>query len=209
MSRFTEPSIEQVLLGTDPKRQLVFAELEFPSGWVRAHTCVGERTYNGQVYLGVGELAKIGKFKESAGKSPNGFEVSMLFDDLTLFSDIVNEDPTGLTARLHLVGLDDKRRITGGALLFDGFNGGLSVKKGKPFTATLRLTDWYERWSNPVQNARITNEAQQAIHPGDRIYDQVEKLAKGIDSDVPGQQVGGGRPGGGASPKRVRRLSER
>ena len=39
MSRFTEPSIEQVLLSTDPKRQLVFAEIEFPSGWVRAHAC--------------------------------------------------------------------------------------------------------------------------------------------------------------------------
>jgi len=206
--RFTEPSIEQVLLSTDPKRQLVFAELEFPSGWVRAHTGVGERTYNGQVYLGVGELAKIGKFKESAGKSPNGFEVSMMFDDLTLFSDIVNEDPTGLTARLHLIGLDENRRIQGGALLFDGFNGGLSVKKGKPFTATLRLTDWYERWSNPVRNARISDAAQQAIHPGDKIYDQVEKLAKGIESDVPGQHVGGSA-GGGSSTKRIRRLSER
>lgn len=200
--RFAEPSIDQVLQSTDPKRQLIFAELEFPSGWVRAHTGVGERTYNGQVYKGVGELAKIGKFKESAGKSPNGFEVSMVFDDLTLFADIVNEDPTGLTARIHLVALDENRRLMGGALLFDGFNGGLSVKKGKPFTASLRLTDWYERWSNPVQNARISNEAQQARHPGDKIYDQIEKLAKGIESDAPGQYVGGSAGGGSMNPNR-------
>ena len=100
MSRFTEPSIEQVLRHR-PQRQLVFAELEFPSGWVRAHTGVGNEPTPG--VMAWASWPKL-KFKESAGKSPSGFEVSMLFDDLTLFSDIINEDPTGLTARLHLVG---------------------------------------------------------------------------------------------------------
>ncbi|MRJ41199.1 MULTISPECIES: hypothetical protein [Idiomarina] len=203
--RFDDPTIESLLLSTDPKRLVVFAELEFPGGWVRAHTGVGERTYQGQVYLGVGELAQIGAFKESAGNSPNGFEVSMVFDDMTLFADIVNEDPTGLVARLHLVALDENRRVKGGALLFDGYNGGLSVKKGKPFTASLRLTDWYERWSQPVQNARISDEAQQHIHPGDRIYNQIEKLAKGIESDAPGSYVGGGGAGSGGGRQNRRR----
>ena len=201
--RFSDASIQQMLSSYDPKRLLVFGELQFPSGWVRAHTGVGDRTYQGQVYKGVGEMAKIGQFKESGGRSSRGFDVSLVVDDVTLFADTVQEDPTNGVARLHLVGLDENRRVTEGALLFDGDIGGVSVKKGRPFVITLKLTDWYERWSNPVQNFRMTDEAQQAKHPGDKFFNQVEKLAKGIDSDVPGQQVGG--PGGGGGSPRVRR----
>ncbi|NWO06874.1 MAG: hypothetical protein HLX50_14615 [Alteromonadaceae bacterium] len=201
--RFSDASIQQMLAGYEPKRLLVFGELQFPSGWVRAHTGIGDRTYQGQVYKGVGELAKIGSFKESGGRSSRGFDVSLVVHDVTLFADTVQEDPTNGTARLHLVGLDENRRVTEGALLFDGDIGAVSVKKGKPFVITLKLTDWYERWSSPVQNARMTDEAQQAKHPGDKFFDQVEKLAKGIESDAPGQYVGS--PGGGGGSTRQRR----
>jgi hypothetical protein len=194
--RFEDPSISELIETTPEKRLLLFGELEFPSGWVLAHTGVGDRTYNGQTYKGIGELAQIGRFKENASRGANTLDLTMRIDDITLFADVVHEDPIGGDARIHLVALDEDRRIAGGALLFDGLIANAHVMKGKPFTVNLRLSDWWERWSQPVQNARMTDEAQQSLHPGDKFFNQVEIIAKGIDSEVPGNKVGGGGSGG-------------
>lgn len=194
--RFEDPSISELIENTPEKRLLLFGELKFPSGWVRAHTGVGERTFNGQVYKGLGELAQIGRFKENASRGANTLDLTMRIDDFSLFADAVQEDPIGGEARVHLVALDEDRRISGGTLLFDGLIVSVNVMKGKPFTINLRLSDWWERWSQPVQNARMTDEAQQSLYPGDRFFNQVEKIAKGIDSEVPGSKVGGGGAGG-------------
>ncbi|EKE79728.1 hypothetical protein [Idiomarina xiamenensis] len=199
MFRFDDPTVIELIESTSEKRLLLFGELRFPSGWVRAHTGVGDRTYNGQVYKGLGELASIGKFKENASSGANTIDVSMRIDDVTLFADVVNQDPIGGDASIHLVALDEQRKIKGGATLFDGFIASVNVLKGRPFTINLRLSDWWERWSQPVKNARMTDEAQQSLYPGDRFFDQVEVIAKGIDSEVPGQSVGGGGSPGGKS----------
>lgn len=190
-----EQDITDLINGTDPKNLLIFAELEFPSGWVRAHTGVGDRVYNGQTYKGVGELAQIGKFKENADKGAGGLDVSLVIDDMTLFADVVQEDPTGGVARLDLVALNSERKIAGGAVLFDGHIASPHVKKGRPFSVSLRLSDWFERWSQPVQNARMTDQAQQHLHPGDKFFNQVEVLSKGVEGENAGQYVGGS--GGG------------
>lgn len=190
--RFTDPSVAELIENTPAKRLRIFGSLQFPSGWVRAHTGLGERTYLGNVYQGIGELASIGKFKETGGRGASTLDVSLVVHDMSLFADVVNEDPNGGDAQLHLVAFDENLQIVGGALLFDGYIASAGLKRGRPFTISLRLSDWWERWSQPVQNARMTDEAQQAMYPGDRFFDQVEKIAKGIDSDVPGRSVGGG-----------------
>ncbi|WP_417656194.1 hypothetical protein [Pseudidiomarina aestuarii] len=190
--RFDDPTIEEMIANNDPKRLRIFGELQFPSGWVRAHTGLGERTYLGNVYQGIGELASIGKFKENGGRGANSMDLSLVVHDMTLFADVVDEDPNGGDAQLHLVALDENLQVVGGALLFDGYIASSGLKRGRPFTISLRASDWWERWSQPVQNARMTDEAQQSMYPGDRFFDQVEKIAKGIDSDVPGRSVGGG-----------------
>lgn len=190
--RFDDPSITELIENTPEKRLALFGEFKFPSGWVRAHTGVGDRTYNGQVYKGLGEFASIGTFKENASRGANTLDASLRIGDITLFADAVHEDPIGGDAIIHLIALDTGRKIAGGTLLFDGMIVGVNVLKGSPFTINLRLSDWWERWSQPVQNARMTDEAHQAMHPGDKFFDQVEIIAKGIDSEVPGRGVGGG-----------------
>lgn len=198
--RFSNVSIQEMLTNTDPKRLLVFARIEFPEATIRAHSGVGDRTYLGQVYKGVGTMANVSAIKENGGRSANRISLSIRHDDPSLFSQVVNQNPIGRECELHLVKLDKDRQIVGGELLFSGEIADYTLEKGKPYTISVTASDWFEIWGKPVDNSKVTDQSQQHRHPGDRIFDQVEKIAQGIDDTIPGRRIGSrGRRGGGGS----------
>lgn len=197
--RLENPTIQALLQNSDPKRLLVFAKLEFPSGTIRAHSGVGPRDYNGETYLGVGNLASVSQLKESAGTSANRITFSIRHNDPALFASVINDNPVGRLCELHLVKLDADRRIIGGTLLFSGEIADYVLEKGNPYTISVTASDWFEVWGRPVQNSKWTDESQKALHPGDKFFDQVETIAQGIDDTIPGRRIGNWRPGGGGS----------
>lgn len=202
--RFSNTSIQQLLSGTDPKRLLVFARIDFPNQTVRAHSGVGDRTYQGQVYKGVGNMANVSAVKENAGRSANRISLSIRHDDPNLFSQVVNQNPIGQICELHLVKLDENRRIIGGELLFSGEVADYTLEKGKPYIISVTASDWFEVWGKPVENSKVTDQSQQHKHPGDRIFDQVEVIAQGIDDTIPGRRIGRrGPPRGGRGMKQI------
>lgn len=196
--RIQNPTIQALLQNSDPKRLLVFAKLDFPSGTIRAHSGVGPREYNGETYLGVGSLASVSALKESAGTSANRITFSIKHNDPALFAAVINDNPVGRLCELHLIKLDTDRRIIGGTLLFSGEIADYVLEKGNPYTISVTASDWFEVWGRPVQNSKWTDESQKELHPGDLFFNQVERVAQGIDDTIPGRRIGGGhRPGGG------------
>ena len=206
--RFLRPQIEAAMKSSDPKRLLLFFEADFPTGWVRCHTGVGDRIYQGNVYQGIGEFYKIGPVSENASTSANRLSLTLLIKDKALLAEALRNDPNGRPASLHLVLLDEHRRVVAGQVLFEGEMADLQIEKGSPSFISLTVSDWFERWSTPPENARWTNAAQQSLHPGDQFFDQVERLAsKPLPSHVPGTNIGGGGGGGGSRGDRYQQMA--
>ncbi len=188
--RFENPTISELLSNSEPKRLRIFGEIQFPQTTIRAHTGVGTRTYEGKEYLGVGNLVNISQFKENANRSANRLTVSISHTDQSLFSQVVNDNPIGGEATLHLVKLDEHNQIIGGEVLFSGEIVDYALKKGKPYTISVTLSDWFEVWGLPVENSKFTDASQKHKHPDDDFFNQVEKLAKGIPDTIAGRYVG-------------------
>ncbi|GLX85049.1 hypothetical protein tloyanaT_13010 [Thalassotalea loyana] len=191
-------TIQNAILNGDAQRILYFLELDWgASGWVRVHTGVGTRSYNGNDYIGVGELGSIGRVVEDANYSPKRLQVGLSLTDPSLIADVKAEDPIGNSAKMHIVVLDEDRRIIDGDVLFDGAIGDLSISKGAIAAVSLSLVDWIEIWNRPIENALYTDAAQQQKFPGDKFFDQVELLSsRPINAGLPGTSVGGAGGGG-------------
>ncbi|MGQ8367143.1 hypothetical protein [Glaciecola sp. 1036] len=204
MSRDLNQAQEAALLD-DTSRKLIFIELDWPSGIVRAHSGVGERVFQGQTYLGVGEFGGIGDFTEDETTSPTQMPITLKVLDPTLMSTIINENAEGRGIVMHLALLDENRVIEHELPnIFDGHVGKINftrgqLSKGIPSVVKITATDWLNRWSQPATNARTTNEAQQSIHPGDRIFDLTEIVAGSPLSSLPTKTVANGGMGVGHS----------
>jgi hypothetical protein len=171
------------ILLRDETAVIAFIDLDWPSGRVLAHSGLGDRVFQGQTYLGVGEFGGISEIDEASGNSPNQLSLSIRFTDPTLVNTILNESPEGREVSVHLAALNDKRIIVEEIpYIFDGNVAKGSLRRGDiakniPYQINITCSDWFERWSQPPNNARTTDNAQQHLHPGDRIFDLTEVIA--------------------------------
>lgn len=194
----------------DPGDVLIFCEINHPAGWVRVHSGVGERTYNGVAYLGVGELGGVGTIKENAQKSALRLNLSLKITDVSLLGQVMNEDCNHSEVYLHAVALDENRRIVGGYdYFFDGeiVNTELDtgdLKNDVPAVLYITCSDFLERWSEAPTPELITDAAQQHAYPGDKIFDQVEIIAGSPLHALPFKTGGRSNNGGGRDGRRRR-----
>lgn len=193
-------------LKNDVTRVLVFFEVDWPGTPVRAHSGIGERTFMGEVYQGVGEFGGIGDIIEGSGTSPAQLPFTLTVLDSAVVALSMNDAPEGREIAMHLAVLDENRVITHEIpYLVDGYASFLTVKRGDiakqiPYVITLTCTDWLDRWNQPPENARTTDEAQQHLHPGDRIFSLTELIAGSPSHSLPinTQSGTGGTRGNGS-----------
>jgi hypothetical protein len=178
-------------LNTDEIASIVFVDIDWPGGRVRAHTGIGERIFMGQSYLGVGEVGGIGDLDENNSSSPNQLPLTLKVLDAALVALVMNESPEGRDVSVHLGILDENRVIAHEIpYVFDGIVAKFGIKRGDvdkqiPYIIRLGCSDWLERWSQPANSANTTNEAQQHLFPGDRIFDLTEIIAGSPLSSLP------------------------
>lgn len=74
------------------KRPIVFLELQFDSGTLRLHNAVGNYTWGGNTWTGVGALGEVAPYEESEGSSP--YRISYRLNGLnsTILSEALNEE---------------------------------------------------------------------------------------------------------------------
>ena len=185
---------------------IVFVDIDWPGGRVRAHTGIGDRPFAGETYIGVGEFGGVGQVSEATDMSPNQLSLSLRVLDSNLVSTILNESPEGREVVLHIGVLDENRVIVEEIpYVFDGDVAGFDLIKGDvdkqiPYQINLRCSDWLERWAKPPDNARTTNNAQQHMYPGDRFFDLTEIISSSPLNRLPTRRSRGstrGRAGAG------------
>lgn len=198
--RFQSSRAKHRLLNPESQNRVLFADVEYDGGIIRMHTSIGDKMLNGHVYKGVGEILSISDPSEEEGVNPSRISMSMLFNDESVFADIMNNDPTGNHVTLYTALYDDNWQLIEAPVFFSGdMDAPELVDHVNLFSVSVNITDFFEIWKRPIEAVRMSDAAHQAKHPGDLIFNQVETLARqGIKDAVPGKYVGGG-PGGSFS----------
>lgn len=149
-------------------RPLVFAELDFSDGFVRAHSGLGTLTWGGHDWLGVGEMGSVGEVEEGVDVAARGLTLALNGIPSTVLPKALEANYRGRAARLYIGFLGDS-----GALVADPYQ----VFGGR--MDTMQIEDAGETGSITVQCenrlidfkrcrvSRYTNEEQIARYPGD------------------------------------------
>jgi hypothetical protein len=148
---------------------IYFVELVLDSGTVRVHTHLGEITWGGNPWDGVGSLGTIEPIREDTTTTPRGIKLVLSgvpIDDEDLLSSAVGEDYFGRTARIYRGVLNEDRTalVANPELEWTGYIDGMDPTVGESATVEVRLE--HRLFRDPAAS-RYTNEDQIARYPGD------------------------------------------
>ncbi len=155
-----------------------FAKLTFASGTYYAWSGYGNIVWNGQTFLGVGQLAEVGKVKESDDVRAEGMTLKLSGIDAALLGDCLN-DIVALAPATVWIGLFNQTTgslIGTPATLFDGV---VDVPTISPGTDEISITLNLENRMILLQRAsarRYTTADQHISYPDDTSMGWVESL---------------------------------
>lgn len=177
MTSHLTPAMENALLA-DTVRPILLVKIGTAGGDVRVWTGMGDLTFNGEVYQGVGTLGGVSPVQESADLQANGITFSLSGVPQEMIATALGQMRQGMNAQLWLGALD----VTTGALIadpnerFTGYTDVPSIDESAEtatisITAENRLID-LER----ARTRRYTKEDQEIDYPGDLGFDFVPSL---------------------------------
>ena len=150
-------------------RPILFFEGEFASGWVRIWSGLGDITWTGQTWTGVGSLLGLGAIEETQQVVAGGTTVSLSGVPLEMVALAIDEARQGKPGRVWLGLLTDAREIIADPV--QAFTGRLDVPEiadtGESCTVTISYENRLIDLGTP-RNWRYTHESQQALAPGDQ-----------------------------------------
>lgn len=155
-------------LAASPIRPVVFYEGEFSTGTLRLWSGIGTKSWDGQSWLGAGEMLGVEAIGESSNITAVGFSVRLSGNSQALMAANLGAARQGLPGKVWLGLLDaDFALIADPALCFSGRLDVPDVVSGGQ-TATIGVK--YESRLIDLDRARVrrsTHEDQQIEHPGD------------------------------------------
>ena len=176
MSRGLSPSLLSKLSADNVDWCLLF-KAEFDSGTVRMWTGLGEITYDGEIYLGGGNLLEWSGVGETMGTDAIGTTVTLSGIPSELLSIALQEDYQNRPAQVILAVLNEDGQIEDDVI--DAFSGRMDVMSGTDSGQTSAITVSLEsdmnvfqivdpRWYSPA--------SQEKLFPGDRGFQYVASL---------------------------------
>jgi hypothetical protein len=162
-------------------RPAILVEIDYASGTTRLHSGIGDLTFDGDTYTGVGTLGAITDLEESIDESANGCTLTLAASS-AIIALALTEDARGRPVRIWIGARDlaADTLIADPALFFSGLVESMSHEdNGETGSVSLHCVDETGDQERPLER-RLTNEVQQQLHPGDRGLEYV--------ADLPNQQ---------------------
>lgn len=158
-------------------RPVVFYEGEFASGTLRLWSGLGTKSWNGQSWLGAGNLLGVSEISETADIRAVAFTVSLSGDVSALISLALAEARLGKPGKVWFGTLDAAGAVTTDPYL--AFSGRLDVPTIDDAGAACTIAIRYESRLADLQRPRErrwTHEDQQIDYPGDMFFEYQESL---------------------------------
>jgi hypothetical protein len=172
----TNPVILHAIANAQSKL-ITLCHVALDSGDVYAHTKIGEKVWNGQIWLGLGELAKITGM-QSADKTSR-ISIDLHVNDVTLINEIRRENVIASPIKLYLGVLDDDNRIAAAELVSYKVIADVNIDHDVVSVIQFACAGHRERFKNAKEYLRLTPTMWRDKHPGDSYCDDVAALAKG------------------------------
>jgi len=170
-----DAAVESATLGQQLS-PIALAEFDFTSGFVRLWSGVGNFTWNGAIWTGVGALGRMSQLQETTELRAVAVEFELSGVPSEVLTIANGEGWQGRSAKVWFAALNESMALVGAPIqVFSGVMDTMRLEEGKTATVSLtaesRLVD-LER--APVR--RYTAEDQRAEYPGDRGFDSVPML---------------------------------
>jgi hypothetical protein len=176
MSR-TLSSEMQAVATAELVRPIYLIDMEFTSASIFFWSGVGNLTFNGNDYIGAGDLLNIGSVSETAELQANGATVTLTGIKQSLVTIARDEPYQGRVLSIRLGALDDSGDlIASPVIIFSGFMDVMTISdSGDSSTISISVENKliaFERSSV----RRYTNEDQKIDHPSDKGFEFVTKI---------------------------------
>jgi hypothetical protein len=134
-------SLSPELLAQQHVECLNLVELDWPSGTVRVHSGLGKVTYNGQSYIGIGNLGSIDSLTDTGEVGDTGISLTLSGVDAALVAAVVDDDAIESSGRVFFAVLDEHSRLHDANVcpLFAGTVKRVVVRQGNQPQITVEL----------------------------------------------------------------------
>jgi hypothetical protein len=165
---------------------------------------VGSISWNGQTWIGAGNLGHIDKVADSLQKNDTGVVLSLNYLDDDLRNEVVTTDPRGSDASIYLALMNANGTVNEAYEVFPGFVDEVEiVDAGQTGSIKVRLASELARLAKPVY-FQLSDAHQKFLFPDDRGMEFATRMDEPIywgrkPSFV---RTGGGGGGGGPGTRR-------
>jgi len=181
MSRDISAGMQSAVVA-DVVSPILMVELDFSSGVVRAWSGIGDLSWNGYTWTGVGNMGSVSPIAETTDFRANGASLELSGIPSDLIAIALGEDYQGRAANIYFGGLDSAGAlITDPFLLFGASMDIMEIAEAGE-TATIKVN--IESRAVDLKRSRerrYTHEDQQIDYPGDL---GLEYMAGLQDKDV-------------------------
>jgi hypothetical protein len=155
---------------------VIFVKFEFDGGDVNLHTELGNLSFGGDTYTGIGKLGGLGNMEENSdlSRTPISMSLSGLPNDMV--SILLAEQYQGRLATIFLGYLDLTTRtlVAAPTIIYKGNIDTADFSIDKNFAVTLSVESRFAAWDSPLIR-RYNNSDQQSRFPGDNGLEFIEQ----------------------------------
>lgn len=179
MSRGLSNDMETAIDAASMGLAVLFAELDFSSGFVRVHTSLGTISWRGNDWLGVGSLGNVSAVEESAELQRRTLSYTLSGIPNSLIAIVLGENYQGREAKLYLGIVNPTTgQLVDTPILIDRGKMDISdIEEGESCTVTVTAENRIAGWDRPLVR-RYTDSDHQSRFLGDIGLQFVDQAAQ-------------------------------
>ena len=159
-------------------RPVLMAEMDFSGGYVRANTSPYTLSFEGNDYLGVGNLGSIETITESSGLQALGIQLTLSGIPSEMIAIALGEHYQGRSCRIFMGLLDENHELIADPIeIFTGRMDTMDIESGTTSTITVSAESRLVDWERP-RIRRYTDADLQREYPGDLGLEYVALMAE-------------------------------
>lgn len=155
-----------------------FVKVEFPSATLRLHSRIGDLTWDGETWTGVGQLGSISDLSEDAILRPSGVTLKLSGVDSVVVNAAVEDDYHGYPVSVYqgFFDTDDMTLVADPQLVFRGLIDRVEVALAQNTgEVAVHCEGELARWDRH-QGLLYTAESQKTLYPDDKGFDNLVRI---------------------------------
>jgi hypothetical protein len=177
VSRNLPTALETAVSSEHVGNPLLFAELDFASGFVRCHSGLGTINWGGNDWLGVGTFGTVSQLDESAELAKKTTVYTLTGIPNSVISLSLNDYYQGRSAKLYFGVIGDNGDLVSEPILIDqGLMDVADSLQGETCNVSITSENRFALWERP-QVRRYTDEDQRARFPDDTGLRYIDQAA--------------------------------